>query len=255
MTDRLSTDRLAFKLRPALLGSAVGIAMLAAPGVALAQETSAAAASPTNAPANDAAVDASAENGNDIIVLARRQAETLQDVPVTVTAIGGATLDRYNVTQIADVVTRVPTLNVQVGGSGSGGQLSLRGIGSSAISAAFDSAVAFDFEGVQVSTMRLVQAAFIDTKQIDILKGPQSLFFGKSATAGVFSIRSQDPTPTWEAGAKANYEFEEHGYLINGYISGPLTQTLASASPPSTTTSPISSGSRRTLRRSTRLAG
>jgi len=161
-----------------------------------------------------------------IIVQARRQNETLQEVPVTVTAIGGETLEAYGVDQVADVVGRVPTLNVQVGGSGSGGQLSLRGVGSSNISAAFDSAVAFDFDGVQVSTMRLVQAGFFDTQQIDVLKGPQSLFFGKSASAGVFAIRSADPTSSWEVGGRAQYEFEEQGYTLNGYLSGPLSDTL-----------------------------
>ncbi len=194
--------------------------MLAMPGIARAQDAA------TKSKADVKVAQAPLTTGNDIIVMARRQAETLQDVPVTVTAIGGATLEKYNVTQVGDVVNRVPTLNVQVGGSGSGGQLSLRGVGSSNISAAFDSAVAFDFDGVQVSTMRMVQSAFIDTKQIDVLKGPQSLFFGKSATAGVIAIRSNDPTPTWEMGGKANYEFQEKGYTVGGYISGPLTDTL-----------------------------
>jgi iron complex outermembrane receptor protein len=140
--------------------------------------------------------------------------------------VSGELLEKYGVDQVADVVSRVPTLNVQVGGSGSGGQLSLRGVGSSNISAAFDSAVAFDFDGVQVSTMRMVQAGFFDTQQIDVLKGPQSLFFGKSASAGVFSIRSANPTSTWEIGAKGSYEFEEEGYTIGGYISGPISDTL-----------------------------
>jgi iron complex outermembrane receptor protein len=199
-------------MRRALLGGAAATAMLGFSGTAWAQ-------------GNEAEADA-ADDGNVIIVQARRQNESLQEVPVTVTAIGGEQLDKYAVDQVADVVSRVPTLNVQVGGSGSGGQLSLRGVGSSNISAAFDSAVAFDFDGVQVSTMRLVQAGFFDTQQIDILKGPQSLFFGKSASAGVFAIRSADPTSTWEVGAKGSYEFEEKGYTASGYISGPLTDTL-----------------------------
>ena len=200
-------------LRAALLG---GVAVFAFAGM------------PATAHAQDA--DTTAEDGefdgNVIIVQARRQDETLQEVPVTVTAISGEVLEKYGVDQVADVVGRVPTLNVQVGGSGSGGQLSLRGVGSSNISAAFDSAVAFDFDGVQVSTMRLVQAGFFDTAQIDVLKGPQSLFFGKSASAGVFSIRSADPTSTWEIGAKGSYEFEEKGYVVGGYISGPLSDSL-----------------------------
>lgn len=202
-------------LRRALLGGAACIAFAGMSGTALAQD-----AGSDGAEADDDLGD------NVILVQARRQTETLQEVPVTVTAISGEVLEKYGVDQVADVVGRVPTLNVQVGGSGSGGQLSLRGVGSSNISAAFDSAVAFDFDGVQVSTMRLVQAGFFDTAQIDVLKGPQSLFFGKSASAGVFSIRSADPTSTWEIGAKGSYEFEEKGYVVSGYISGPVTDTL-----------------------------
>ena len=185
------------------------------------------AAMPTAAFAQDAqeSVDDIPED-RVIVVQARRQNETLQEVPVTVTAIGGETLQRYNIDQVADITSRVPTLNVQVGGSGSGGQLSLRGVGSSNISAAFDSAVAFDYDGVVVSTMRMVQAGFFDVEQVDVLRGPQSLFFGKSATAGVLSLRSANPTSDWEIGMRGSYEFEEKGYLVSGYISGPLTDTL-----------------------------
>ncbi|MCL4674376.1 MAG: TonB-dependent receptor, partial [Sphingomonadaceae bacterium] len=198
-------------VRSALLGGVAAAAMLAAPHAALAQ---------------DAGANETDDMSGAIIVRARKQDETLQEVPVTVTVIGGDTLDKYGVDQVADVVSRVPTLNVQVGGSGSGGQLSLRGVGSSNISAAFDSAVAFDFDGVQVSTMRLVQAGFFDTAQVEVLKGPQSLYFGKSASAGVFAVKSADPTSDWEIGMKASYELEEKGYLIGAHISGPLTDTL-----------------------------
>jgi iron complex outermembrane receptor protein len=185
------------------------------------------AAMPTAALAQDSADSADADDDIPVIVVqARRQSETRQEVPVTVTAIGGETLERYSIDQVADFTSRVPTLNVQVGGSGSGGQLSLRGVGSSNISAAFDSAVAFEYDGVVVSTMRLVQAGFFDVEQVDVLRGPQSLFFGKSATAGVLSLRSANPTATWQFGARGSYEFEEKGYLVSGYISGPITDTL-----------------------------
>ncbi|MGY6551687.1 MAG: TonB-dependent receptor [Erythrobacter sp.] len=201
-------------LRAGLLcGAALG-AVAALPGAAMAQDMQ------DDGPA---AID---PNERVIIVQARRQDETLQDVPVTITSVSGETLDSFVINQVADIAARVPTLQVQVGGSGSGGQLSLRGVGSSNISAAFDSAVAFDFDGVQLSTMRLVQAGFFDMKQIDVLKGPQSLYFGKSATAGVFALQTADPTPDWEVGMTGNYEFEERGYLVNGFISGPLTDTL-----------------------------
>lgn len=161
-----------------------------------------------------------------IVVTARRRNEALQDVPISIASIGGEALEKSQITKPEALAARVPTLNIAVGGSGSGGQLSLRGIGSSNVSAAFDSAVALDFDGVVLSSMRLVQAGFFDVAQIDVLKGPQSLYFGKSATAGVLSIRSADPTATFEASLRGSYEFEEKGYTVEGYVSGPIGDTL-----------------------------
>ena len=161
-----------------------------------------------------------------IIVTARAQAESLQEVPVNITSLASETLDTFQVNEIADVVGRVPALNVQVGGSGAGAQISLRGLGSSNISSAFDSAVGLDFDGVLVSTQRLLQTGFFDVQQIDVLKGPQSLYFGKSASAGVLSIKSANPTSEWEIAGKGSYEFEEDGYTLGGYISGPISDTL-----------------------------
>ena len=192
-----------------LLGSAANVAFCAFAFPAAAQE----------APADE-------DDNSTIIVYARKQSETLQEVPVAVTVLGGAALKEFQVNEIADVVTRVPALNVQVGGSGAGGQITLRGIGSTNISAAFDSAVAFNFDGVSLSTQRLVQAAFFDVEQIEVLKGPQSLYFGKSASAGVFSVRSANPTKQWEVGGSASYEFEEKGKTVGGYVSGPLTDSI-----------------------------
>jgi iron complex outermembrane recepter protein len=120
----------------------------------------------------------------------------------------------------------VPTLNVQIGGSGASAQISLRGVGSSNISNAFDSAVALNYDGVLVSTQRLLQSAFFDVAQLEVLKGPQSLYFGKAASAGVLSLRSAEPTATWQGAGRASYEFEENGYTAGGFVSGPLTETL-----------------------------
>ncbi len=162
----------------------------------------------------------------EIVVTARRQDETLQDVPVTITSVGGEQLDIYQLDQPEEIAARVPNFNVQTGGSGSGGTLNLRGVGSSAISAAFDSAVAFDIDGVQVSRMRMVQSAFLDLEQVDILKGPQSLYFGKSASAGVISFRSANPGEEFEAKIAGGYDFEMEGQYIDGFISSPITDTF-----------------------------
>ncbi|MBI1180210.1 MAG: TonB-dependent receptor plug domain-containing protein, partial [Alphaproteobacteria bacterium] len=161
-----------------------------------------------------------------IMVTARKTAETLQEVPVTVSVVGGKDLARFNYDKIENLTTRIPTLNVQTGGSGSGAQVTLRGVGSSNISDAFDSAVALNYDGVMISQMRVLQSAFFDVQQVEVLKGPQSLYFGKSASAGVISIKSANPTQDWEMGAKASYEFEEQGYTGEAYVSGPLNDKV-----------------------------
>lgn len=162
----------------------------------------------------------------EVIVQARRQDETLQDVPVSITSVGGDQLEAFQMDQPGEIAERIPNFNVQTGGSGSGGTMNLRGVGSSAISAAFDSAVAFDIDGVTVSRMRMVQSAFLDLEQVDVLKGPQSLYFGKSASAGVVAFRSANPTDTFEAKLGAGYDFGLEGYYVDGFISGPISDTL-----------------------------
>ena len=163
---------------------------------------------------------------NEIIVTARSQQETLQEVPVAVSVINAAALETARIDEAADIIGRVPTLNVQIGGSGASAQISLRGVGSSNISNAFDSAVALNYDGVLVSTQRLLQSAFFDVAQLEVLKGPQSLYFGKAASAGVLSLRSAEPTATWQGAGRASYEFEENGYTVGGFVSGPLTEAL-----------------------------
>ena len=172
------------------------------------------------------ALAAEARAIEEVIVQARRQDETLQDVPVTITSVGGDQLDNFQMDQPQEIAERIPNFNVQTGGSGSGGTLNLRGVGSSAISAAFDSAVAMDIDGVTVSRMRMVQSAFLDLEQVDVLKGPQSLYFGKSASAGVVAFRSANPSEEMEAGLSTGYDFGLDGFYADGFVSGPLSDTL-----------------------------
>jgi iron complex outermembrane receptor protein len=161
-----------------------------------------------------------------VTVIARNYKESLQDVPVAVTTIGEDAMNAFRIDEATDLVSRIPALNVSVGGSGSGAQITLRGVGSSFISNAFDSAVALNYDGISVSTQRLLQSAFFDVEQIALLKGPQSLYFGKAASAGVLSLRSANPTDEWDYGAKTSYESQEEGTTLGGFVSGPISDTL-----------------------------
>ena len=162
----------------------------------------------------------------EVIVTARQQEETLQDVPVTIAALTENDLDRYNITTLVDAAKMVPNMVVSHGGSGNGSNLRLRGIGSSSISAAFDHSVAINLDGVVVNRGRFIHNSYMDMGQLEVLKGPQSLYFGKSATAGVVSIATNDPGDEFEMEAMAGYEAEMQGYYGEFIVSGPLSDTL-----------------------------
>lgn len=190
-----------------------GLIALALPGTSMAQPSG-------------TSVDARARAVDEIVVTARNVEETLQEVPVAVTVLDRDTLDLFRIDEATDLISRVPALTVAIGGSGASAQINLRGVGSSSISNAFDSAVALNYDGISVSTQRLLQSAFFDVDQVSVLKGPQSLFFGKAASAGVLALRSAEPTETWQFGGKSSYEFEEEGRSIGGFISGPISERL-----------------------------
>ena len=162
----------------------------------------------------------------EIIVTARQQQETLQDVPVTIAALTEADLDRYNITNLVDAAKMVPNMVISPGGSGNGSSLRLRGIGSSSISAAFDHSVAINLDGVVVNRGRFIHNSYMDMGQLEVLKGPQSLYFGKSATAGVVSITTNDPGDEFEMEVSGGYETEFDGFFGEFVLSGPLSDTL-----------------------------
>ncbi len=162
----------------------------------------------------------------EIVVTARQQEETLQDVPVTVAALTEQDLDRYNITNLVDAAKMVPNMVIAHGGSGNGSNLRLRGIGSSSISAAFDHSIAINVDGVVVNRGRFIHNSYMDMGQLEVLKGPQSLYFGKSATAGVVSITTNDPGDEFEFQVMGGLETEHDGIYGEMVISGPITDTF-----------------------------
>ena len=142
---------------------------------------------------------------------------------MTISALTEEDLDRYNITNLVDAAKMVPNMVIAQGGSGNGSSLRLRGIGSSSISAAFDHSVAINLDGVVVNRGRFIHNSYMDMQQLEVLEGPQSLYFGKSATAGVVSIRTNDPGDEFEFQISAGVETEYDGTFYEMVLSGPLT--------------------------------
>lgn len=162
----------------------------------------------------------------DIVVTARKRTETTQDVPVAVTAISAATIEKYDLTSLERIAASTPSFVVGRSPSGSGATLVLRGIGSNTTSIGLEQSVAVIVDGAYYGQGRTINEGFFDLGRLEILKGPQALFFGKNATAGVVSITTADPGDSLEVIARAGYEFRARQIVGEGIISTPLTDTL-----------------------------
>ncbi|HKX89085.1 MAG TPA: TonB-dependent receptor plug domain-containing protein, partial [Sphingopyxis sp.] len=204
-------------IRYACLASIIGAAGAAFPAHA---QTAAA----DTAPVADDAASVPAEG--EIIVTARRRDERLIDAPVAITALGGAALDNYAVTDFSDMASLVPTMVAGKAASGSSASIFLRGVGSTALSAGFDQSVSFVVDGMPMSRGREIGLSQYDVQRVEVLKGPQALFFGKNATGGLIAVTTNSPRDIFEAGFKAGYGFEAKEKYGEGYISGPLSDSL-----------------------------
>jgi iron complex outermembrane recepter protein len=169
---------------------------------------------------------ASDERLDEVLVTARRTVENAQDVPVTVTALSAERLVNHDINTLEKLADALPGLILTRGNSGSGLDISLRGIGPNFSSIGIEQSVAVVVDGVYYGQGRVIDEALVDLDRIEVLKGPQALFFGKNSSAGVISITTANPGPQFEGRARLGYEFatqNPHGELV---LSGPITDQL-----------------------------
>lgn len=163
----------------------------------------------------------------DIIVTARRRDETLIATPVTIAAIGAEELDRRSIVNLEGIARTVPQLIIGNGsGSIQGGAIALRGVSAGDSNPFGDQAVAFNIDGVQVARAAPRRMGEFDMAQVEILKGPQALYFGKNSPGGIVVIRTNDPTDILKSRISLGYEGYGKELRGEGYVSGPVTDTF-----------------------------
>lgn len=197
---------------------------LIAPSAAHAQavEVAAKPAAPASAqtsPANDEPAAA-----GDIIVTAQRRAESLQAVPISVAVASGSALRTAQVTNLSDLGNRLS--GVKINKAGASDSLNIRGVGSG-FNAGFEQSVATFIDGVYVSRSQATRAGFLDIDRIEVLKGPQSTYFGANAIAGALSVVTRKPTDTAEGYASALYSPSDGEYDVQAAVGGPVSGGLS----------------------------
>lgn len=201
-----------------LSGLLLASTVLAAPHVASAQDRESDTARATG--------EAAGASADEILVTARRRDETSTDVPVMITAFSGAQLAEAGAVSVPDIARMTPQLELENNVANYGGSASLRGVGGSQANTAAEPAITVNVDGIPIGTNAAVRLGQLDLGQAEILKGPQALFFGKNSSGGIVALKGAEPTREFEAEARASYDLVWKQLALEGYVSGPLTDTL-----------------------------
>lgn len=188
--------------------------MAAAP--AMAQTVEADASEATSAPA---------DNAGEIIVTAQRREQSLNSVPMSITAISGDQLIAQGINSTADLAKIVPGLTFTQSQIATP-VYTIRGVGFYESTLAASPAVSVYVDEVPLPFAILTQGAALDLSRVEVLKGPQGTLYGQNATGGAINYISAKPRDTFEAGADASYG-RFNAFNVSGFVSGPLTKTLS----------------------------
>lgn len=159
----------------------------------------------------------------EVVVTAQKRDESLQDVPVSVFAVEGGNIEKQGIEGLADLSAQIP--NVTVTEAAAGDQLFIRGVGSG-INPGFEQSVGTFIDGVYFGRGRQSVTQFLDVQLVEVLKGPQSTYFGNNAIAGALNITTKKPGNELEYNLNATHEFNHNEYDVQGGIGGPITENF-----------------------------
>ncbi|MFN7056259.1 TonB-dependent receptor [Hyphomonas sp.] len=163
-----------------------------------------------------------------ITITATKREQTLQDVPIAVSVVDDATIERAVIVDLNDLQSLVPSLRVGQLQSSANTNFIIRGFGNGANNAGIEPSVGVFIDGVYRSRSAAQISDLPNIQRVEVLRGPQSTLFGKNASAGVISVVTQ--RPDFEFGGSADLTISnENGYRANAYVTGPLAENLAGA--------------------------
>lgn len=162
----------------------------------------------------------------EIVVTAEKRAENLQTVPIAVTVVGADTFAKANVSSFSDLAKFAPSLTMTAGDQPANSAIVIRGIGTFAFSVAAEPSVLVVVDDVAVGYQAQAFTDLVDIDRVEVLNGPQSTLFGKSASAGLVNVTTKAPTNTFTyfGDIKVTNDDEERASLS---VSGPISDTLS----------------------------
>ncbi len=184
-----------------------------------------AATAATAAQAQDSTETADTAPTGEILVTAQKRAQSVQDVPISIVALSGESLEKANVLTVLDLGQVAPSFQSVRSSSTGSTRLGIRGVGSLA-STLIEPSVAVFMDGVYVPRSGSILGAFLDIDGVEVLRGPQGTLFGRNASVGALSLRAA--LPTYDLGGEVSVEagsFER--YRVSGHVNLPLSDNVA----------------------------
>ncbi len=162
-----------------------------------------------------------------IVVTAQRREESVQDVPIAISAFDGAELQRRGVTEALQIAQFVPNLvGLNNTGLGSANSYYLRGLGNSETIPTFDPPIGTYVQDIYLSRQNANNLSLFDVERIEVLRGPQGTLFGRNTTGGAVSVFLQDPTDEFGGYAELGYGSYENK-LARGSVNLPAFEGFA----------------------------
>ncbi|UVO49678.1 TonB-dependent receptor [Sphingomonas sp. SUN019] len=155
---------------------------------------------------------------SDIVVTAQRREESLQDVPISITALSGDTLTAAGIQDTERLSTLTPGLLVQ---RSVVGKISIRGVGNENYTISGDPGVAVHSDGVYVARAAAGLFDLFDVARVEVLRGPQGTLYGRNATGGVINVIPNYPSDKFEGRVAAEYGNYD-AFRVEGMVNAPL---------------------------------
>lgn len=158
----------------------------------------------------------------EIVVTARKRDESLQDVPVAVSALSGSQLERGSVQTVIDIAKLVPNVELHtVTQSGAALGASIRGMAFDDLEKSYEPTVGISIDGVFMASNSGAVVDFFDVEAVEVLRGPQGTLYGRNTIAGVINIRRTEPTGEFGLKLEATGGSEDRTDL-KGILNTPL---------------------------------
>lgn len=168
-------------------------------------------------------VQAQAPRLEEIIVTAQKTVTMLQETPISMTAVTGEKLAEAGIARIEELQGLVP--NMQMTETGISTQIYIRGIGTGN-NQGFEQSVGQYIDGIYYGRQQLLRAPFMDMEQVEILRGPQGILFGKNSIAGAMSLMTGRPRLDFEG--MASLSVGQHGMReANLMMTGALSDNVS----------------------------